>query len=68
MSQAPGSEAEFLRVAEVAVALHVSERLVRDRLADQTIPSIRLGRAVLIPRSWLDGLLESAQLRAPKAA
>lgn len=41
---------EFLTVAELAVALRVSARTLRRRLAAHEIPHIRVGRQVRVPR------------------
>lgn len=44
------SNAAALTRAEVAAALGVDPRTVSVGIADGTIPSIRLGRRILIPR------------------
>ena len=44
----------MLRVAEVSAALGISRAVVARRVADGTIPSVRLGRRILIPRRWVD--------------
>jgi excisionase family DNA binding protein len=61
----------FLSVSEVAAALGVSERSVRERLHHRdpltgrhVIPSVRFGRRVLVPRVWLDSFVASAEAEA----
>jgi hypothetical protein len=58
----------FLSVAEVAAALGVSERSVRERVHHRDpltgrplVPSARFGRRVIIPRSWLDAFVAEAE-------
>ncbi len=50
-----------LSVAEVATLLGLSEKHVWAQLKSGAIPSIRLGRRVLIPVSGLEQLLDSTQ-------
>jgi excisionase family DNA binding protein len=47
-------EPEYLGAAEAASRLGVSLRTVRRRIADGSLPSVRIGRAVRIPVSALD--------------
>jgi hypothetical protein len=61
----------FLSVAEVAAALGVSERSVRERLyhrdpitGSPLLPHRRFGRRVLIPRAWLDEFIAAAEAEA----
>lgn len=58
------SEAEYLTAAEAAERLGISLRTVRRRIADGSLPSARIGRAVRIPVAALD--LPAA--RPPSAA
>jgi len=44
---------EFVSMSEAAAALAVSERTIRRRVKDGTLPSVRLGRLVRIPASGL---------------
>lgn len=44
------SDAAALTIAEVAAVLGVDARTVSTGIKDGTIPSVRLGRRVLIPR------------------
>lgn len=47
-------EPEYLNAVEAAERLGISLRTVRRRIADGSLPSVRLGRAVRIPVSALD--------------
>ncbi len=49
----------FLRVRDVATLLGVSPSTVRNLCADGTLPTVRIGKAVLIPR----GAFETYQAR-----
>ena len=49
-----------LSVAEVAKALQVGEATVREGIRTNQIPSIRLGRRVLVPRAALMRLVDDA--------
>jgi len=62
MSAAPEASAppQFLRLAEVAKALHVSLRSVRNRLDDGSIPVVRIGGVPLVPAQWLRDLQDEA--------
>ncbi len=49
-----------LTASEAAAVLRVSERSLRDRIKDGTVPSLRLGRRLVVPvpmllRSLLEG-------------
>lgn len=62
--------AAFLSVSEVARVLGVSERHVRELLrrrdpatGQPVIPSGRLGRRVLVPRSWLEEFVAASGAR-----
>lgn len=48
----------FLSVAETADALGVSDDLVYELTARREIPSIRLGRRVMVPAAAVDELVE----------
>jgi excisionase family DNA binding protein len=48
------NEPGYLNAAEAAERLGISLRTVRRRIADGSLPSVRLGRAVRIPVSALD--------------
>jgi excisionase family DNA binding protein len=48
------SDADYLGAAEAAARLGVSLRTVRRRIADGSLPSVRLGRAVRIPVTALE--------------
>ena len=43
------AETAVLTTPEAAELLRVSERMMRDLIKDGTVPSVRLGRRVLIP-------------------
>jgi excisionase family DNA binding protein len=47
------TEKVYLRIAEAARMLDVSERTIRRRIRDGTLPIVRLGRLVRIPSSAL---------------
>ncbi len=46
-------EADYLTAAETAARLGISVRTVRRRIADGSLPSVRIGRAVRIPAAAL---------------
>jgi excisionase family DNA binding protein len=48
------SEPEYLDAVEVAARLGISLRTVRRRIADSSLPSVRIGRAVRVPAVALD--------------
>jgi excisionase family DNA binding protein len=48
------SDADYLIAAEVAARLGLSLRTVRRRIADGSLPSVRIGHAVRIPAASLD--------------
>ncbi len=48
------SEPKYLGAAEAASRLGISLRTVRRRIADGSLPSVRIGRAVRIPAAALD--------------
>jgi excisionase family DNA binding protein len=47
-------EPDYLTAAEAAARLGISLRTVRRRIADGSLPSVRIGRAVRIPATVLD--------------
>lgn len=47
-------DAEYLNAAEAAERLGISLRTVRRRIADGSLPSVRIGRSVRIPVSALE--------------
>jgi excisionase family DNA binding protein len=49
-----------LTVEEVAKALHVSRTLAFQAVHRGEIPSIRVGRRILVPRAALERMLEGA--------
>lgn len=48
------TDPDYLDAAEVAARLGISLRSVRRRIADGSLPSVRIGRAVRIPAAALD--------------
>jgi excisionase family DNA binding protein len=48
------SEPDYLTAAEAAARLGISLRTTRRRIADGSLPSVRIGRAVRIPAAALD--------------
>lgn len=64
-----------LTVDEAAVYLRISRGLAFAAVADGTLPSVRIGRRILVPRRQLEALLDGQQhpgdvapARAPAAA
>lgn len=61
-------ERSTLSVAETAGLLGISRWLVQQAVHDGSLPSVRVGRRILIPRSrllaWLDGM-EASAMEAP---
>ena len=51
---APMGEPDYLTAAEAAARLGISLRTVRRRIADGSLPSVRIGHAVRIPAAALD--------------
>jgi excisionase family DNA binding protein len=47
-------EPDYLTAADAATRLGISLRTVRRRIADGSLPSVRIGRAVRIPAAALD--------------
>jgi excisionase family DNA binding protein len=48
------SDAAYLTAADAALRLGISLRTVRRRIADGSLPAVRIGRAVRIPAAALD--------------
>ncbi len=65
-------ERPTLSVAETASLLGISRWLVQQAVHDGSLPSVRVGRRILIPRSrllaWLDGMEAPADGALPRAA
>jgi len=64
----PSSKSKFCSVAEIAAALGVSERSVRERLHHRDpltgrplIPHQRFGRRIIVPRAWLEYFIAEAE-------
>lgn len=57
-----------LRVSEAAVVAHVSARSLRRRLADGALPSIRDGRAYLVPAAGLAEWIRAGRPSGRQAA
>jgi excisionase family DNA binding protein len=63
-------DSPLLTVSETARMLRVSESALREwmhhrRDGQPRVPHIRLGRRVLIPREWVDGVIASAGSTQP---
>lgn len=56
-----------LSVAETATLLGISRWLVQQAVHDGSLPSVRVGRRILIPRSRLLAWLDGANPDAPGA-
>lgn len=52
------SEKEYLRVPEAAALLGVSRSVLQEQVMRGEVPSIKVGRARLIPRRLLDAWVE----------
>ena len=50
-----------LTVDEAAVYLRISRGLAFAAVADGTLPSVRIGRRILVPRRQLEALLDGPQ-------
>lgn len=66
------ADAEFVSVADAAARLGVSRGFLYELLRRRedgvpVVPQLRLGRRVVIARSWLDGLTASAGVRQAAA-
>ena len=65
-----GAPPRFLLVREVAAALGVSTRTVRDRIADGSIPAARIGdgRTLHVPETFLTELAKTANRDRKRSA
>ena len=61
------AESEYLTPEEAAKLLRISMSTLWRRLADKTIPSIKLGKVVRIRRSDLEAALAAPPPKAPSA-
>lgn len=57
-TQPADAQSPFIRPADLAALLDLSPETIYRRIADETIPATRIGRLWLIPRTYLDQLLE----------
>lgn len=60
MTAVDGAASVVLTVDEVAVFLRISRGLAFAAVRDGTIPHVRVGRRILVPRSALEALLDKA--------
>jgi len=58
---------QFYTVRQTADALNVSYQTVFRKITDKEFPSIRLGRKILIPASFLKELEEKANAQKAEA-
>lgn len=58
---------EVLTVDETARLLRISRTLAFSAVRDGSIPSLRIGRRILVPRAGLDALLARASAARPPA-
>jgi excisionase family DNA binding protein len=56
-----------LRIDDAALALALSEKTLRDWIAQRRLAIIRLGRAIRVPQSEVDRLLEEGTVPARRA-
>jgi excisionase family DNA binding protein len=61
------TERPALSVAETAELLGISRWLVQQAVRDGSLPSVRVGRRILIPRVQLDALLAGQPAGIPVA-
>lgn len=54
----------FVRVKVASRALSVSEWTLREHLKAGRVPHIRFGRAILIPKSWLEQKIKESLAKA----
>ena len=54
----------FIRVKVAAAAMSVSEWTLREHLKAGKVPHIRFGRAILIPKSWLEQKIKESLTKA----
>lgn len=66
------AERPILSVAETADLLGISRWLVQQAVRDGSLPSVRVGRRILIPRvrldAWLQGATEAGGDQCPPTA
>jgi excisionase family DNA binding protein len=55
------TEAEVLTVEEAATVLRISRTLAFAAVRDGELPSVRIGRRVLVPRARLEAFLRGEQ-------
>jgi excisionase family DNA binding protein len=55
-----------LRIEDAALALALAEKTLRDWIAQRRLAVIRLGRAIRIPQSEVDRLLEEGTVPAKR--
>lgn len=60
-----GNDRLTLTVSEAAGALGISRALAYELVARGELPSLRLGRRLVVPRKALDALLEEAAAGRP---
>ena len=60
MSLQNGESEEFLTVAEVAEMLKLNQQTVRNWIDQGSLPALRVGRRVRIPRSDLEQMLDES--------
>jgi|GEM_PF-638293 len=60
--QTEANEPLVLTLQEAAVKLKVCSRTVRKRIAEGTLPGIKMGRRVLVPLAPLNRVLESLNM------
>ena len=52
--------AQFLTIRQTAEALNVSYMMVFRKISEKEFPSIRLGRKILVPATFIDNLITNA--------
>ncbi|MGH9023884.1 MAG: helix-turn-helix domain-containing protein [Acidimicrobiia bacterium] len=62
-----GDNRLVLSVSEAAVMLGISRTLAYELVARHALPSLRLGRRIVVPRRALEQLLETGGLADPAA-
>jgi excisionase family DNA binding protein len=55
---------EVITVTEASRILRISRNLAYEAVRSGQIPSVKIGRRILIPRAALEGLLQSSQKQA----
>lgn len=54
------ADPQYLRAGAIARSLNISERTVRRWIADETLPSVKIGGARLVSRAVLERFLGGA--------